>query len=80
MMDGVGFGEELMPHRSGQSMCSTSLKEEGIHGDSQSAAPSTPIRKLTRSRGLVVQEETVVEDMHQEKKPSVELPPGRKGR
>ncbi|XP_008808094.1 non-structural maintenance of chromosomes element 4 homolog A [Phoenix dactylifera] len=79
MMDSVGSGEELMPHRSGPSMCSTSLQAEPPDGDSQSAAPSTPIRKLTRNRGLIIQEETVVEDTP-EKDPSGEPPPRRKGR
>ncbi|KAG1327230.1 non-structural maintenance of chromosomes element 4 [Cocos nucifera] len=79
MMDGVGSGEELMPHRSCPSMCSTSFQAEPPDGDSQSAAPSTPIRKLTRNRGLIIQEETVVEDTP-EKDPSGEPPPRRKGR
>lgn len=79
MMDSVGSGEELMPHRSCPSMCSTSLQAEPPDGDSQSAAPSTPIRKLTRNRGLIIQEETVVEDTP-EKDPSGEPPPRRKGR
>ncbi|KAG1363890.1 non-structural maintenance of chromosomes element 4 [Cocos nucifera] len=76
MMDSVGSGEELMPHRSGPSMCNTSSQAEPTHGDSQSGAP---IRKLTRNRGLVVREETIIEDAP-EKESSVELPPRHKGR
>lgn len=79
MMDSVVSGEELMPHRSAPGMCSTSLQAEPPDGDSQSAAPSTPIRKLTRNRGLIIQEETVVEDTP-EKDPSGEPPPRCKGR
>ncbi|XP_031103182.1 non-structural maintenance of chromosomes element 4 homolog A-like [Ipomoea triloba] len=59
MLASVEAGEELMPHRN-----------EDVPGDSQSAStheetgrgPSTPIRKLSRNRGLVLQEQTVVED------------------
>lgn len=48
-----------MPHRN-----------EDVPGNSQPASaheetergPSTPIRKLSRNRGLVLQEQTVVED------------------
>lgn len=56
MMITVVPGEELMPHRSGPST------SEPSHGDSESGAPSTPIRKLTRNRGLVTQEQSVVDD------------------
>lgn len=79
MVDGVVSGEQLMPHRSGPSMCNTSSQAEPTHGDSQSGAPSTPIRKLTRNRGLVIQEETIVEDTPQIES-SGELPHGHKGR
>lgn len=30
--------------------------------ESQEAGPTTPIRKLSRNRGLVLQEETIAED------------------
>ncbi|XP_072988319.1 non-structural maintenance of chromosomes element 4 homolog A-like [Typha latifolia] len=61
MLDVVGKGEELMPHRTNLGSCGATLSE-AIHDDSQSGAPSTPIRKLTRNRGLVIQEESTVDD------------------
>lgn len=48
MMDAVEVGKELMPHR-------TSLSTS----DSQASVPTTPIRKLSRNRGLVMQEQSV---------------------
>lgn len=61
MMDMVPVGEELMPHRE---------RPNGIPGsqagpipdDSQAAFHTTPIKKLSRNRGLVIQEQLVVED------------------
>lgn len=61
MMDLVGVGEELMPHRS-QSNTSDPSQVGTVGGDSQATAPTTPIRKLSRNRGLVIQEQSVVED------------------
>ncbi|OWM69240.1 non-structural maintenance of chromosomes element 4 homolog A-like [Punica granatum] len=67
MIDTVPIGEELMPHRE-QSNNSTATEPaaesapEQAACNSEAALPTTPIRKLTRNRGLVVQEETVVED------------------
>ncbi|KAK9069208.1 hypothetical protein SSX86_013324 [Deinandra increscens subsp. villosa] len=49
MLESVTDGEELMPHRNPSTDPSTVL-------------PSTPIRKLSRNRGLVLQEQAVVED------------------
>lgn len=51
-------GEELMPHRT--QFCT--MDEETAACNSQPAMATTPIRKLTRNRGLVVQEEGVVEE------------------
>lgn len=59
MLDKVPAGEELMPHRQPLSISSAT---EPVACDPEAALPTTPIRKLTRNRGLVVQEETVVED------------------
>ncbi|ESQ30363.1 hypothetical protein EUTSA_v10011541mg [Eutrema salsugineum] len=59
MSEMVPMGEELMPHREiaiASSSCPSA--SAGFTQDSQ----TTPIRKLSRNRGLVVQEETVVED------------------
>ncbi|KAF9587249.1 hypothetical protein IFM89_039530 [Coptis chinensis] len=55
MMDSVRNGEELMPHRA-QAEITNDFQREPIP-DSQTAAPTTPIRKLCRNRGLVVQED-----------------------
>ncbi|WVY92483.1 hypothetical protein V8G54_031571 [Vigna mungo] len=61
MKDVVPEGEELMPHRV---QCATVAKpqERMCVDDSQPALALTPIRKLSRNRGLVVQEESVVEE------------------
>ncbi|KAJ0987098.1 hypothetical protein J5N97_005454 [Dioscorea zingiberensis] len=62
MKSNVAEGEELMPHRTNPGMAMPSHTEEPLDGESQSAAPTTPIRKLTRNRGLVIQEQSVVDD------------------
>ncbi|KAK7343224.1 hypothetical protein VNO77_11808 [Canavalia gladiata] len=61
MKDMVPSGKELMPHRI---QCCTAVDSQVEVGsnDSQPAVAVTPIRKLTRNRGLVVQEESVVEE------------------
>lgn len=51
MMDSVGVGEELMPPRN---TC--------ISDGSHTTMPTTPIRKLSRNRGRVVQDESIVDD------------------
>lgn len=56
MMSTVDPGEELIPHRS------ISTTAEPTLDNSESGAPSTPIRKLSRNRGLVTQEQNVVDD------------------
>lgn len=58
----MAAGSELMPHRI---QCSTAVSpQEEMHGDnSQPALAVTPIRKLSRNRGLmIVHEEGVVEE------------------
>ncbi|XP_078438998.1 nse4, component of Smc5/6 DNA repair complex [Wolffia australiana] len=57
MKEKVMIGEEVMPHRHGGGAV-------GSCGSESVAAPlpMTPIRKLTRNRGLVLQGELVVED------------------
>lgn len=61
MKDMVPDGEELMPHRT-QFCTVVDTQTETAASNSQSALATTPIRKLTRNRGLVVQEEGVVEE------------------
>ncbi|PNY14365.1 non-structural maintenance of chromosome element 4-like protein [Trifolium pratense] len=61
MKDVVAEGEELMPHRIQYSNMVNSPAETS--GDnSQQAAAVTPIRKISRNRGRVLQEEVVVEE------------------
>ncbi|CAN8288322.1 unnamed protein product [Cochlearia groenlandica] len=59
MSELVPMGEELMPHRE-TSISSSSCPSASV--DFVQDSQTTPIRKLSRNRGLVVQEETVVED------------------
>ncbi|KAK4758147.1 hypothetical protein SAY87_019448 [Trapa incisa] len=59
MLDKVAVGEELMPHRQ---PLDTSSAAEPAACDPEAVLPTTPILKLTRNRGLVVQEETMLED------------------
>lgn len=65
MVSNVASGEELMPHRinPGVPVPAPSQTEEPFLDEPQSSAPpTTPIRKLTRNRGLVIQEQSVVDD------------------
>ncbi|XP_020239982.1 non-structural maintenance of chromosomes element 4 homolog A [Cajanus cajan] len=60
MKDLVPDGKELMPNRI---QCCTAVDSQEMGGDnSQPALALTPIRKLSRNRGLVVQDESVVEE------------------
>ncbi|KAK6925701.1 Non-structural maintenance of chromosome element 4, C-terminal [Dillenia turbinata] len=71
MMDYVPVGEELMPHRIPSGIPNFSQAESipndsqppvaTIPNDSEPPLATTPIRKLSRNRGLVIQE-AVVED------------------
>ncbi|KAK2970048.1 hypothetical protein RJ640_029677, partial [Escallonia rubra] len=61
MVDSVGHGEELMPHRN-QADVSNNSQPDSASGQTKAALPTTPIRKLSRNRGLVLQEQSVVQD------------------
>ncbi|KAK4404938.1 Non-structural maintenance of chromosomes element 4A [Sesamum angolense] len=61
MLTSVVVGEELMPHRVEVSEAHNAQPDSEPEED-QAAVPTTPIRKLCRNRGLVMQEQTVVED------------------
>ena len=61
MMDYVGAGEELMPRRIQDNITNGSQRDT-TPNEARAAGPTTPIRKLTRNRGLVLQEQAVVED------------------
>lgn len=61
MMDSIGVGEELMPNRNSANISSNSEPDSSPE-QTRAALPTTPIRKLSRNRGLVLQEQTVVAD------------------
>ncbi|RLM80635.1 hypothetical protein C2845_PM12G05580 [Panicum miliaceum] len=58
MKEVVAEGEELLPHRTSQSAHCT---QDNDHPNLEARAQRTPIRKLTRNRGLVLQEQVVEE-------------------
>ncbi|KMT15326.1 hypothetical protein BVRB_3g060320 [Beta vulgaris subsp. vulgaris] len=63
MLDSVVEGEELMPHRvPADTFADSEFPAESANADPERVATTTPIRKLSRNRGLVLQEQTVVED------------------
>ncbi|CAI0440700.1 unnamed protein product [Linum tenue] len=68
MIAGVPDGEELMPNRDTESSAADMSQgtaadnmPPGTTAHTEDAQPRTPIRKLTRNRGLVVQNDTVEE-------------------
>ncbi|KAL9663119.1 hypothetical protein QQ045_027957 [Rhodiola kirilowii] len=63
MMDMVSDGEELMPHRDPSDYIPSSQEQPPVQlADTQGAYPTTPIRKHSRNRGILIQENTVVEE------------------
>eukprot|EP00268_Persea_americana_P053952 TRINITY_DN6148_c0_g1_i2.p1 TRINITY_DN6148_c0_g1~~TRINITY_DN6148_c0_g1_i2.p1 ORF type:complete len:362 (-),score=84.67 TRINITY_DN6148_c0_g1_i2:167-1252(-) len=60
MSDSAVDGEELMPHRN--ALISHNNQMVPAQNASQPSAPTTPIRKLSRNRGLIIQEESIVDD------------------
>ncbi|CAN4118422.1 unnamed protein product [Withania somnifera] len=61
MWASVAVGDELMPHRNEADIPANS-KPASSTVDNERAVSTTPIRKLSRNRGLVLQEQAVVED------------------
>lgn len=61
MKDIVPDGKELMPHR-GQYSTVANPEAEMKADHSPPALAVTPIRKLSRNRGRVLQEESIVEE------------------
>lgn len=61
MLDSVKVGEELMPHRNPEDITSDSRTDKTPE-ETQAMGTLTPIRKLSRNRGLVLQEQSVVAD------------------
>lgn len=62
MKDVVPAGEELMPHRESSNASPVPQAEQASYNNTEGASRTTPIRKLSRNRGLVIREESVVED------------------
>ncbi|KAM7500253.1 hypothetical protein LguiA_024667 [Lonicera macranthoides] len=63
MMASVGDEEVMMPHRNQVNTSSNFQQpDSSASRETQSPLPTTPIRKLSRNRGLVLQEQRVVED------------------
>ncbi|KAH6767856.1 Nse4 [Perilla frutescens var. hirtella] len=58
MLDSVAVGDELMPHRIEVNEARNAQPDSESDG-TPAAQPTTPIRKLCRNRGLVMQEQTV---------------------
>lgn len=78
MMD-TADGEDLMPHRCGLSSFGSS-QAQPADGDSPRLAPrTTPIRKLSRNRGLVIQDQTM-HDGSQDNDANANVLAGRKGK
>ncbi|KAF8769609.1 hypothetical protein HU200_006203 [Digitaria exilis] len=67
MKEVVVEGEELLPHRTSQS---APCPEENDQPNLEARAQRTPIRKLTRNRGLVLQDEQVVDETPEENQTS----------
>ncbi|KDP24616.1 hypothetical protein JCGZ_25532 [Jatropha curcas] len=59
MASSVGLGEEVMPNRTQMSLSCNSQQDPMSIGSE--AGPTTPIRKLSRNRGFILQEETIAE-------------------
>ncbi|KVI03509.1 Non-structural maintenance of chromosome element 4 [Cynara cardunculus var. scolymus] len=62
MLDSVAPGDELMPNRNPAYDASPNSQRESASDENGTVLPTTPIRKFCRNRGLVLQEQTVVED------------------
>lgn len=60
MTSSVEAGDELMPHRN-EVNTSSSWVLDRVNDESQEIAPTKPIRKLSRNRGLVSPEQSVQE-------------------
>ncbi|XP_043693712.1 non-structural maintenance of chromosomes element 4 homolog A-like [Telopea speciosissima] len=79
MKEMVEVGEELMPDRNPLNVSGDS-EEEYAGQRSQATAPSTPIRKLSRNRGLVIQEQSVAEDTPEREDAAADAIAVRKGK
>ncbi|XP_020572325.1 non-structural maintenance of chromosomes element 4 homolog A-like [Phalaenopsis equestris] len=86
MMNVVRPGEELMPHRNPSNEFSqpdtsfTDNKANTATCSTQPDAHTTPIRKLTRNRGLIIQEDSIVEDSLEKEPLCKKTSPSLKGK
>ncbi|OVA20866.1 Non-structural maintenance of chromosome element 4 [Macleaya cordata] len=80
MKDSVADGEELMPHRSPSKTLTGSQGERVSENSQATPGPTTPIRKFSRNRGLVIQEQSVVEDSPENDNPNIDAAAIRKGK
>ncbi|KAF4374523.1 hypothetical protein F8388_016074 [Cannabis sativa] len=62
MSNYVDIGGELMPHRSNSSQPEQPSQPNQPTKERQSTAPTTPIRKFSRNRGLVLHDQAVLEE------------------
>lgn len=62
MLNSTAIGVELMPHRTEVNESGAAAQPDSEPEEAEAALPTTPIRKLCRNRGLVMQEHAVVED------------------
>ena len=76
MLDYVGSGEESMPHRNElqNSQLNNSQRSEPSD-ECQPNLPTTPIRKFSRNRGLVMQDQTIPEESPENESTFVEDSP-----
>ncbi|KAE9465978.1 hypothetical protein C3L33_02097, partial [Rhododendron williamsianum] len=79
MLDYVKVGEELMPHRNPEDITSDSRTDKTPE-ETQAMGTLTPIRKLSRNRGLVLQEQSVVADSPESDDSAVRRAAIRKGK
>ncbi|KAI3908411.1 hypothetical protein MKW92_046805 [Papaver armeniacum] len=81
MKDTVTVGEELMPHRTPANI-SSEAEREVIRESSEGATAgnqTTPIRKFSRNRGLIILEDSVIEDSPENVNPNLCAAAIRKG-
>ncbi|XP_074569644.1 non-structural maintenance of chromosomes element 4 homolog A-like [Curcuma longa] len=61
MIDNVAVRTELMPHRNNIGGGGASASNSNNAGE-ESHAPATPIKKLTRNQGMIIQEASIVDE------------------
>ena len=79
MTNYVEVGQELMPNRD-QVDVSTNSNSDIYNVQSEVTDPTTPIRKLSRNHGLILQEQSMVEDSPESDDTEQRLAAIRKGK